>query len=103
MSKIAETFLFCNLFRSKRGWPIKDLDCNLNSLETLKKYGMNYSEIWHAEIRGMMTELTPCYTFTSKQKYDIGFNNKVITRHLIFCIIVIKMYLLNQIYEIFIA
>ena len=41
---------------------------------------MNYSDIWHAEIRGMMTELTPCYTFTSKQKYDIGFNNKVIKR-----------------------
>jgi len=62
---------------SKRGWPIKDLDCNLNSLETLKKYGMNYSDIWHAEIRGMMSELTPCYTFTSRQKYDIGFNNKM--------------------------
>ena len=43
----------------------------------MEKYGLNFSEIWHAEIRGMMTELTPCYTFASKQKLDIGFGNKV--------------------------
>ena len=83
MSNAVLTFLFFILFRSKRSWPTKDLDCNLNSLETMRKYGINYSDIWHAEIRGMMSELTPCYTFTSKQKHEIGFNNKVKTKRFI--------------------
>ena len=56
----------------------KDKKCNLNSVETMTKYGINASNIWHAEIRGLMIESTPCYTYSSDQKLDIGFGNRVI-------------------------
>ena len=72
-----QIFFFLKLHRNKRRGKEKDNECNLNSLETTTKYGMNVSDIWHAEIRGLMIESTPCYTYSSDKKFDIGFGNSV--------------------------
>ena len=61
-----------------------DLNCNLNSNETLEKYGIKFSEMWHPEIRGIVGEMSPCYTYSSKEKRGIGFGNMVCTKNTTF-------------------
>ena len=55
-----------------------DKDCKLNSIETLTKYQLKVEDFWIAEIRGIMGESSPCYSFSYKEKREIGFPNKVL-------------------------
>lgn len=65
------------VFRDKRHGKEHDLSCNLNSNETLERYGLHISDIWDAQIRALFGELSPCYTYHSKEKRDIGFPSRV--------------------------
>ena len=60
-----------------RSGETKDKTCNMNSDRTLEKYGLNFSDIWDAQIRGLRGESSPCYTFTSPKKLDVGLRNQV--------------------------
>ena len=57
-----------------------DIDCNLSSLQTLNKYGFKFEDFWDAQLRGIMGESSPCYSFSCKGKREIGFPNKVSVR-----------------------
>ena len=62
-----------------------DSNCKLNSIETLEKYGLKVEDNWQAEIRGIMGESSPCYTFSCKWKRGVGFPEKVLIAFLSFC------------------
>ena len=59
-----------------------DTKCNLNSKATMEKYGLNVSDLWDAQIRGLMGELSPCYTYTPEGKRGTGLDNRVNSWHL---------------------
>ena len=65
------------IFRDKRYGKEHDLSCNLNSNATLERYGLHITDIWDPQIRGLWGELSPCYTYHSKEKRDIGFPSRV--------------------------
>ena len=46
--------------------------------ETLEKHQLNVSQIWYPQIRGVMGESSPCYTYSSQGKRGIGAFNRVI-------------------------
>ena len=58
-----------------------DTSCNLNSNNTLEKYGLNFSDIWDPQIRGLYGELSPCYTLSSNELKNIGLMDMVRLSH----------------------